>query len=337
MKIIVDAFGGDHAPLEIVKGAVDAAREYGVQIVLTGDRPAIERCAKENGVDISACEIVHAPQIIQMEDDAKIVLKQKRDSSMGKGLDLLAQGEGDAFVSAGSTAALIVGGTFIVKRVKGIRRCAIASVMPSDTAPFLLIDCGANAECEPEFLRQFAQMGSIYMERVLGVQCPRVGLANIGTEETKGTPFVRACFELLKNDPTIRFIGNVEARDVPFGVCDVVVSDGFTGNILLKTYEGVAGMFSKNIKSMLKKNPLSLFGALFIKGGLDAFKKKMDYKQYGGAPLLGLSAPVIKAHGSSDAFAFKNAVRQAKECCEKKIIEEIGAGLAGASGQSSDD
>lgn len=327
MKIIVDAFGGDHAPLEIIKGSLAAAKEYGVEITLVGDQEKIQKCAKENSLDISSFSLVHAPQIIEMEDDATLILKQKADSSMGQGLKLLADGKGDAFVSAGSTAALIVGGTFIVKRIKGIRRAAIASIMPSDTTPFLLIDCGANAEVDPKYLCQFAQMGSIYMQRILGVKEPRVALANIGTEETKGTPFIRNCYQLLKETPNIHFIGNAEARDIPFGVCDVVVADGFTGNILLKTYEGAASMISKNIKAMFKKNPATLFGALFVKSGLDAFKKKMDYKQYGGAPLLGLSAPVIKAHGSSDAFAFQNAIRQAKEVCEKNIIQEIIRGL----------
>lgn len=323
MRIIADAFGGDNAPKAIIKGALDAANEYGVEIVFTGDEEKIKQCASENGWDISHCEIVHAPEVIQMDDDPRYVLKKKLNSSMTVGLMMLADGKGDAFVSAGSTAALVMGGTFIVKRIKGIRRCAIASVMPSDGEPFMLIDCGANAECEPQFLDQFAQMGSIYMNRVMGVAQPRVGLANIGTEESKGTPFIRECYALLKQDTAINFIGNAEVRDLPFGVCDVAVADGFTGNVILKMYEGVAGMLTKNIKALFKKNVVSMLGALCVKGGLDAFKAKMDYKQYGGAPLLGLSAPVIKAHGSSDAGAFKNAIRQAKEFCEKNVIGEI--------------
>lgn len=323
MKIIVDAFGGDNAPLEIIKGSLEAVKEYGVDIIFTGDEEKIKKCASDNNLDISSCEIVHAPQTVEMEDAPKVVLKQKLDSSMGKGLLLLADGTGDAFVSAGSTAALVMGGTFIVKRIKGIKRCAIASVMPSDKTPFMLIDSGANVECEPKFLDQFAHMGSVYMNRVMGFENPRVGLANIGVEETKGTPFIRDCYELLKNDSIINFIGNAEVRDIPSGVCDVVVADGFTGNVILKMYEGVAGTLTKNIKSLFKKNFVTILGALCVKGGLDDFKKKMDYKQYGGAPLLGLSAPVIKAHGSSDARAFKNAIRQAKEFCEKDVINEI--------------
>ncbi len=328
MKIIVDAFGGDNAPKAILDGALQAKKAYGVDLLFTGDEEQIRSCAAENGFDLTGCSIVHAPGVIAMDDDPKVVLKQKADSSMTAGLTLLAKGEGDAFVSAGSTGALVMGGTFIVKRIHGIRRCAIASVMPSDKDPFMLIDCGANVTCEPKFLCQFAAMGSIYMREILGVRDPRVGLANIGVEETKGTPFVRESYEALKQEKSIHFIGNAEVRDIPSGVCDVVVADGFTGNVILKMYEGVAGTLSKNIKAMFKKNALTIMGALFVKKGLDEFKSKMDYKQYGGAPLLGLQAPVIKAHGSSDARAFMNAVRQAKECCEKKVVGLIAENLA---------
>lgn len=328
MRIVVDAFGGDNAPLEMLKGAMRAKKEYGVEIVLTGDRKKIQACAAANAVDLTGCEIVHAPQVMEIEDDPRAVIKGKLDSSMGAGLKELAEGRGDAFVSAGSTAALVVGGTFLVKRIKGVKRCAIASVMPSDKGPFMLIDCGANAECEPKYLVQFAKMGSVYMENVLGMPSPRVGLANIGVEENKGTPFVRECHALLKEEPSLNFIGNAEVRDIPFGVCDVVVADGFTGNVILKMYEGVASMLVGNIKSMFKKNIVSKLGALCVMGGLNEFKDKMDHKQYGGAPLLGLSAPVIKAHGSSDATAMMNAIRQAKECCEKRVVETIAKGLA---------
>ncbi|MBR1811140.1 MAG: phosphate acyltransferase PlsX [Clostridia bacterium] len=327
MKIIVDAFGGDHAPLEILKGAADAKKEYGVDIIFTGDSEKIRACASENNIDITGCEILDASQVMQMEDEPNLILKVKRDSSMGVGLDALAAGKGDAFVSAGSTAALVVGGTFIVKRIKGIKRCAIASVMPSDKGPFMLIDCGANVECKPAFLAQFAQMGSIYMGKVLGIGRPRVGLANIGVEETKGTPFVRESYALLQEERSINFIGNAEVRDIANGVADVIVADGFTGNVILKMYEGVAGMLVGNIKKMFKKNIFSMLGYLLVKGGMNEFKGKMDYKQYGGAPLLGLTAPVIKAHGSSDARAFKNAIRQAKDCCENQVVATIAAGL----------
>ena len=333
MKIIVDAFGGDNAPLEILRGASLAKKEYGVEIVLTGDKEKIEKCAAENAVDIAGCEIIDAPLVMDAEDDPRAVLKGKLDSSMGAGLTALSEGRGDAFVSAGSTAALVVGGTFLVKRIKGIKRCAIASVMPSDKGPFMLIDCGANAECEPRYLVQFAKMGSVYMEKVLGISSPRVGLANIGAEETKGTPFVRESYALLKETASINFIGNAEVRDIPFGVCDVVVADGFTGNVILKMYEGVAGMLVGNIKAMFKKNLVSKLGALCVIGGLNEFKDKMDYKQYGGAPLLGLTTPVIKAHGSSDARALMNAIRQAKECCEKRVVETITQGMQTADGE----
>lgn len=333
MKIIVDAFGGDNAPLEIIRGAALAEKEYGVEIVLTGDREKIEKCASENGLDVSGFEIIHAPLVMDAEDDPRAVLKGKLDSSMGAGLKALSEGRGDAFVSAGSTAALVVGGTFLVRRIKGVKRCAIASVMPSDKGPFLLIDCGANAECEPRYLVQFAKMGSVYMEKVLGIPSPRVGLANIGTEETKGTPFIRESYALLKQEASVNFIGNAEVRDIPFGVCDVVAADGFTGNVILKMYEGVAGMLVGNMKAMFKKNLVSKLGALCVMGGLNEFKNKMDYKQYGGAPLLGLTAPVIKAHGSSDATALMNAIRQAKECCEKDVVGTITKGMQAADGE----
>ncbi|MBQ6021161.1 MAG: phosphate acyltransferase PlsX [Clostridia bacterium] len=333
MKIIVDAFGGDNAPLEIIRGAALAEKEYGVEIVLTGDREKIENCASENGLDVSGFEIIHAPLVMDAEDDPRAVLKGKLDSSMGAGLKALSEGRGDAFVSAGSTAALVVGGTFLVRRIKGVKRCAIASVMPSDKGPFLLIDCGANAECEPRYLVQFAKMGSVYMEKVLGIPSPRVGLANIGTEETKGTPFIRESYALLKQEASVNFIGNAEVRDIPFGVCDVVAADGFTGNVILKMYEGVAGMLVGNMKAMFKKNLVSKLGALCVMGGLNEFKNKMDYKQYGGAPLLGLTAPVIKAHGSSDATALMNAIRQAKECCEKDVVGTITKGMQAADGE----
>ena len=323
MKIIVDAFGGDHAPDEILAGSLAAAKAYGVQLLLVGDEETIKARAASLGLDLSGCEIAHAPSVVTMEDEPKAVLKQKHDSSMTVGLTLLADGKGDAFVSAGSTGALVMGGTFIVKRIKGIKRCAIASVLPSDKTPFMLIDCGANVVCEPQFLCQFAVMGSIYMNRILDIASPRVGLANIGVEETKGTPFVRDCYDALRQEKAIHFIGNAEVRDIPDGVCDVVVADGFTGNVILKMYEGVAGMLNKNIKALFKKNALTMLGALCVKGGLDEFRKKMDYKQYGGAPLLGLQAPVIKAHGSSDARAFQHAIRQAKECVEKSVVNEI--------------
>lgn len=322
MKIIVDAMGGDNAPLEILKGAKAAKDELHVDIVLCGNQEKINRCAKENDINISHMEIINTMGEISMSDDPMCVLKEKNDSSMAVGLKALRDGKGDAFVSAGSTGALVVGGTFIVKRIKGIKRAAIAAVMPSDKGPFMLIDTGANNVCKAEYLKQFAVMGSIYMNKILGIENPRVGIANIGTEETKGTDLQKETYALLK-ETDLNFTGNTEVRDIPFGAADVIVCDGFTGNVILKMYEGTAKFFSGNIKSILKRSPLSLFGALFVKSGFENLKKKMDYKEFGGAPLMGLTKPVIKAHGSSDARAFKNAVRQAVNFAEMKVAETI--------------
>lgn len=312
MKVIVDAFGGDNAPLEIIKGAADAAKEYIVDIILVGDEEKIRACAEENGIDISAFEILHAPSVIAVDDDPMGVVKGKTDCSMSVGLVALAEGRGDAFVSAGSTGALVVGGNLIIRRIRGIKRAAIASVMPSSEGPFMLLDSGANLDLTVTSMVQFGMMGSIYMNRVLGIEKPRVALANIGAEETKGTELIRDSYKAMKEQSDFNFTGNAEVRDIAYGAADVIVADGFTGNVILKMYEGVAGALMKGIKDIFTKNALSKIGYLCVKDGVGEFKEKMNYKQYGGAPLLGLMKPVIKAHGSSDAFAIKNAIRQAK-------------------------
>ncbi len=322
MKIIVDAFGGDNAPLEIIKGSADAVAELGVSIILTGKENVIRECAKENSISLEHIEIIDAPEVIEMDDSFTSVIKAKQNSSMSVGLKALTEGKGDAFVSAGSTGALVVGGIFIVKRIKGIKRAAIASVLPTNKNPFLLIDSGANLDCTPEFFSQFAVMGNIYMNKVMGLKNPRVGIANIGVEETKGTNLQRDAYTLMK-EGNYNFIGNIEVRDIPFGECDVVVADGFTVNVILKMYEGVAGALMDNIKAIFKKSKATMLAALIVKNGLMAFKKKMDYTEFGGAPLLGLEKPVIKAHGSSNAKALKNAIRPAKDFTEKGVIQEI--------------
>lgn len=322
MKIIADAFGGDNAPLEILKGCEMAVRELGVDLLLTGDEAKIMACAQENGISLDHMELLHAPDIMGMEDAPTSIAKEKGDTSMAVGLKALAAGRGGAFVSAGSTGALVVGATLLVKRIRGVRRAAIASVLPSNGAPFLLMDCGANVECTAQMLDQFGAMGSFYMQKVLGVKQPRVGLANIGAEKTKGGPLQLEAYPLMEASD-YHFIGNVEARDVPFGACDVLVADGFTGNMLLKMYEGVAGAMMANIKGIYKKNLLTKLSALMIKNGLMDFKKRMDYTEFGGAPLLGISKPVIKAHGSSNAKAFCSAIRQAKQFGETGVIENI--------------
>lgn len=322
MKIIVDAFGGDNAPLEIIKGSMLASREYDVDIILTGDRDKIEACAKENSIDLKRTQIVDAKGVITMHDDAKSVLKEKADSSMSAGFRLLNDGSGDAFVSAGNTGAITVGATLITKRIKGIKRPAIASVMPSAQKPILLMDCGANAECRAEFLYQFGLMGDLYMKHILKYENPRIALANNGVEETKGTPLVREAYELMKKAP-YNFVGNIEGRQIPFGDADVIVADGFTGNLILKMYEGVAKVLMNGIKDAFMKNIFSKLSYLGVKSGLDDMKKQFDYKEYGGAVMLGVKKPVVKAHGSADANTFKNAIKQAVWFLENDLIKEI--------------
>ena len=257
-----------------------------------------------------------------MHDDAKSVLKEKADSSMSAGFRLLNDGSGDAFVSAGNTGAITVGATLITKRIKGIKRPAIASVMPSAKKPILLMDCGANAECRAEFLYQFGLMGDLYMKHILKYENPRIALANNGVEETKGTPLVREAYELMKKAP-YNFVGNIEGRQIPFGDADVIVADGFTGNLILKMYEGVAKVLMNGIKDAFMKNIFSKLSYLGVKSGLDDMKKQFDYKEYGGAVMLGVKKPVVKAHGSADANTFKNAIKQAVWFLENDLIKEI--------------
>ena len=328
MKIIVDAMGGDNAPAEIVKGAVEAIREFGISIVLVGREDDINACLKnEHAEDIrEKISVIHAAEVVNMEDDPTTVLRAKKDSSMSVALKLLKDGGGDACISAGSTGALLAGATLIVKRVNGIRRAALAPVLPNGGRGVMLIDCGANVECTPEYLLQFAYMGSFYAKNILGCDNPRVGLLNVGAEETKGGELQTETFELLKSageEGNINFIGNVEARDVFFNTVDVVVTDGFSGNILLKTTEG-AGMFiMSNLKEILTANKRSKVAALTMKKRLGEFKKMVDPSEVGGTALLGITKPVIKAHGSSDARALKNAILQAINFVNADVANEI--------------
>ena len=322
MKVIVDAFGGDNAPQEIIKGAKLAADELGYDIVLVGDEEKIKGEAIKNNVLIENMQIVHAPDVISMEDTPTDILKSKNNSSMAVGLRLLAQGEGDAFVSAGNSGALCVGATLIVKRIKGVKRCAFAPVIPKSNGFFMLIDSGANAECRPEMLQQFGIMGSIYMKNVMTVANPRVGLVNVGTESTKGDELRFEAFNLLK-DSNINFIGNIEAREIPADCADVVVADGFTGNIILKFYEGMAKeMFSK-FKNIFVKSFKNKLASAVLMPDIQEMKKHIDYKEYGGAPLIGISKSVFKAHGNSDAKTFKNAIRLAGEYTKRNIVKLI--------------
>lgn len=327
MKIAVDAFGGDNAPLEVIKGAAQAIEEYGVDIVLTGNEEIIKKCAEDNGIDISKMEIVHTDEIFDMHDQPTDIIRSKKNTSLGLALQLVADDKADAFVSAGSTGAVVAGATFIIKRIKGIKRPALGTVLPSKTRRFILMDCGANAECRPEMLQQFGIMSSLYMKNVEGVENPEVGLLNIGVEDTKGTPLQLEAYKLLQESP-LNFIGNVESRDVPAGVCDCVIADGFTGNIALKLYEGVAMTLMKMVKGVFLTNIKTKMAYLLAKKPLMGLKKFADYGDIGGAPLLGVKKPVIKAHGGSNAKAIKNAIRQAKLCIENDVIGKISEDLA---------
>lgn len=326
MKIIVDAFGGDNAPPEILKGCAEAVQAYGVDILLTGNESIIRNVASENGISLAHMEIFHCDEVVDMYDSAETVLKTKKDSSMGVGLRLLSEGKGDAFISAGNSGALCVGATLLVKRIKGIKRPAFAPVLPSSTGCFMLIDGGANVECRPEMLRQFAVMGSVYMEKVMKIPSPRVGLANVGTEDHKGTELCREVYALLK-ESGLNFVGNVEGRDIPKGLCDVVVCDGFTGNMILKTYEGVAGVLMNEIKGLFSGSVKGKAAAALMLKDIKAMKKRFDYNTYGGAPILGASKPVFKAHGDSKARTVKNAIRLCRDYVNGNAIEEISASL----------
>ena len=272
MKIIVDAFGGDNAPLEILKGCADAVRELDIDILLTGDETIIRRVAEENAISLDRMEIAHTESVITMEDHAGEIMKSKSDSSMALGLKKLATGEGDAFISAGNSGALIVGATLIIKRIKGIKRVAFSPVIPKKEGFFMLIDSGANVDCKPEMLQQFGIMGSIYMNKVMGVKDPRVALANIGTEEHKGGELQHEAFQLLKNAP-VNFVGNIEAREIPYDAGDVIVADGFTGNCILKLYEGVAMCMMGLIKDIFTKNLKNKIAASLILPDMKELKK----------------------------------------------------------------
>ena len=324
MKIILDAMGGDNAPQAVVQGALEAHAQCGADIVLVGREEAIRACL--TGPLPEGVEIVNATEVVDMCDDPATAFKRKKDSSLTVGLTMLKNGEGDAFVSAGSTGALLAGATLLVKRIRGVRRAAMGPVLPTATGRALLCDCGANAECPPEYLLQFAYMGSYYAEHVLGRPEPKVGLLNIGAEPSKGTTLQTTVYPMLQEAAKagrINFVGNVEAREAVEGSVDVIVSDGYSGNIFLKTMEGTGLFLAREIKKMFMKSLLTKLAAVMVSGGLKQFKKMMDSSEVGGTALVGISKTVIKAHGSSDAYAIKNAVRQAKQFASSGIIESI--------------
>lgn len=334
MKIILDAMGGDNAPEAPVLGAIEAAKTYGSEITLVGRGAEILEVLKKHNVDDlpDGVEIANADDVVDMHDDPAKVLHKRKTSSMVIGLRMLAEGQGDAFVSAGSTGALLTGATLVVKRVKGIRRAAMAPAMPTKTGGKVVIcDCGANAECTPEFLLQFGLVASAYAKNVLGVQNPRVGLLNIGTEDSKGTDLQKKAYALLGQageKGLLNFVGNVEARGVPLGDVDVVVCDGFAGNVLLKSIEGTAMFMGSAMKKVFKKNLFSKMGYLLCRSGVRDMMKLLDYREIGGTQLLGIQKPVIKAHGSSDALAFRNAVKQAMTAAGSSFTSELERALA---------
>ena len=328
MKIIIDAMGGDNAPLEIVKGALQGHKRFGADIVLTGDTTAILRAVEACGEKTlpQGVEIAHADEVVEMCDDPATVFRKKKNSSMALGLNMVREGKGDAFVSAGSTGALLTGATLLVKRVRGIRRAAMAPTIPTTNGKAVLIDCGANAECTAEYLVQFAYLGSFYASRVLGIEKPRVGLLNIGSEDSKGTDLQREALAWLRQAGEaghLNFIGNIEAKEAIKGGCDVIVTDGFSGNVMLKTMEGVGSMAGSAIKGIFKKNLLTKLAALIVMPGLNEFRAMMDPNKVGGTAFVGISKPVIKAHGSSNAEAIENAIGQAIHFAQSGIIADI--------------
>lgn len=327
MNIAVDAMGSDNHPVPDVEGAVQAAREYGVSILLVGKPEVIERELARHETAGLSIEIVPASQVIEMREHPASAVKNKPDSSMVVGMNLVKEGRAAAFVSMGNTGGMLAAAIFRLGRIKGIKRPALSTVFPTMKGHTFLLDIGANADVKPEYLAQFALMGSVYAERVLGVPNPRVGLVSNGEEETKGSELVQAAHALLRQMPGINFIGNVEGRDIPLGKADVVVTDGFTGNVIIKVAEGFGKMMKSMIREELKGDPLSMVGGLLAKRAFDRISERTNYARYGGAPLLGVDGIVIIGHGSSTAFAVKNAVRVARAAVQQDIVTAIREGL----------
>ena len=328
MRVVVDAFGGDNAPTEIVKGASLASNEYSAEITLTGKEETIKKIIAENDLKFyGELKIVDTDDVISMHDEPTSLVKAHSESSMALAFKELAEDKADAFVSAGSTGAVVVGGTLIVKRIKGIKRPALGGIIPAPKGHYLMMDMGANAECRPEMLCQFGIMASAYLEGVEGKKNPEIGLLNIGTEDTKGGELQKEAYKLMKEAP-INFVGNIESREMPKGVCDAVITDGFTGNIALKLIEGTSSTLFSLIKEVFYKSLINKLAALVVKKDLSGLKKLMDSTEVGGAPLLGVRKTVIKAHGSSNAKAIKNAVGQAIKFTETGVVEKITASLS---------
>jgi glycerol-3-phosphate acyltransferase PlsX len=322
LKIIIDAMGGDRAPGEIIKGSVMALKEFNIHITLVGDKVKIEKLLETEDYDKSKLDIIHSTEMINFDESPTLAIRRKKDSSMVVGMKMVRDGLGDAFISAGSTGALLAGGLFIIGRIDGIDRPGLAPILPGKNGPFMLLDVGANAECKVQNIVQFATMGEIYMKKVLKKAEPKIALANIGAEEEKGTEFVKSCYKSLKVNK-INFVGNIEGREILNGDVDVIVCDGFVGNIILKTFEGAVSTIFEVLKKEIMGSMRSKLGGLLLKPVFNSFKRKFDYTEYGGAILLGLNSPVIKAHGSSNSNAFKNAIKQAVLSVKGNIIDTI--------------
>ncbi len=324
VNVAVDAMGGDNAPVEIVKGAIEAIQESkDLKVFLVGREEVIKEEVKKYSYNLEQLEIVHAQEVIETAEPPVMAIRRKKDSSIVKAMYMVKDGTCDAFVSAGSTGAILVGGQVIVGRIKGVERPPLAPLIPTEKGVSLLVDCGANVDARPSHLVQFAKMGSVYMEHIMGVENPKVGIVNIGAEEEKGNALVKETFPLLKNCPEINFVGSVEARDIPAGVADVVVCEAFVGNVVLKMYEGVAGSLIKKVKEGMVSTFRSKIGALLVKPALKKTLKSFSTDQYGGAPMLGLTGLVVKAHGSSKAVEIKNSILQCIAFKEQKINEKI--------------
>lgn len=326
-RIIVDAFGGDNAPDEILKGCRMAADDLGVKIILTGSEEKIRAAASRLELNIADFEIIDCPDVITMEDEATDIARRLKNSSMAVGMRALVEGKGDAFASAGNSGAMVVGATLLVKRIKGVKRVGFAPMMPNSKGFFMLCDSGANVEVTAPMLEQFGLMASVYMNKVMGLENPRVCLLNNGVEEHKGTEVHREAYKLLSERKDINFIGNLEGRDIPLDGADVVVCDGFTGNVFLKTYEGVAMAMMDKIKGVLNKSLKNKLAAAVIYNDLKAMKKELDYNEYGGAPILGCSKPVFKVHGSAKAKTMKSAIELCVKYADTNIVEEIAAAV----------
>ena len=324
VNVAVDAMGGDNAPSEIVKGAIEAINaDKRVKVFLVGREAVIREELKKYTYDAEQLEIVHTEEVIETAEPPVMAIRKKKDSSIVKSMYMVKEGTCDALVSAGSTGAVLVGGQVIVGRIKGVERPPLAPLIPTEKGVSLLIDCGANVDARPSHLVQFAKMGSVYMESIMGVKNPRVGIVNIGAEEEKGNALVKETFPLLKNCPEINFIGSVEARDIPSGAADVIVCEAFVGNVILKTYEGVGATLIRKVKSGMMTSLRSKIGALLVKPALKQTLKAFDLEQYGGAPLLGLNGLVVKTHGSSKAIEIKNSILQCIAFKEQKINDKI--------------